>query len=253
MLLEYARLTGDPRALAAGLRTLEYMKRFCVPRGAQVWELSLHTPDQLASAYLVWAYVRGYELTGKEEYLAEARRWAPSGLPFVYLWGRYPVMLYATPPVYGATNWQAPNWMGLPVQWVGGSTPTPWPCSRPTTMSLDWNHVARGILIAGEQMQYPDGPDRGLLPDSFTLDGQRRNGPRINPCAMASLRLVLDGQFDSLAVAADGGHRIVAPLPVTIRQGQAHVRGQPGTEVSSARSTAGGLWTLRPAATTFCR
>ncbi len=45
MLLDYARLTGDPRALAAGLRTLDYMKRFCVPRGAQVWEVPLHTPD----------------------------------------------------------------------------------------------------------------------------------------------------------------------------------------------------------------
>ena len=228
MLLDYARLTGDARALAAGVRTLEYMKRFCVPRGAQVWELSLHTPDQLASAYLVWAYVRGYELTRKQEYLAEARRWAASGLPFVYLWTRYPVMLYATPPVYGATNWQAPNWMGLPVQWVGLVYAYALTMLAPYDHTLDWNQVARGILIAGEQMQYPDGSDRGLLPDSFTLEGQRRNGPRINPCALVSLRLVLDGQLDSLAVACDGPHHVVAPLPVTIRQGQAHVRGQVG-------------------------
>ena len=28
-------------------------------------------------------------------------------------------MLYATPPVFGATTGRA-NWIGLPVQWVGG-------------------------------------------------------------------------------------------------------------------------------------
>jgi len=164
------------------------------------------------------------------QYLAEARRWAASGLPFVYLWARYPVMLYATPPVYGATNWQAPNWMGLPVQWVGLVYAYSLTMLAPHDHALDWNHVARGILIAGEQMQYPDGPDRGLLPDSLALESQRRNGPRINPCALVSLRLVLDGRLDSLAMACEGGHRVVAPLPVTIRQGQAHVRGQAGLE-----------------------
>jgi hypothetical protein len=44
VLLEYAKLTGDKLALSAGLKTLDYMKRFRVPRGAQTWELSLHTP-----------------------------------------------------------------------------------------------------------------------------------------------------------------------------------------------------------------
>ncbi|MGO8747435.1 MAG: hypothetical protein ACLQNE_15735 [Thermoguttaceae bacterium] len=230
MLLEYARLTGDAKALAAGLRTLDYMQRFCVPRGAQVWELSLHTPDQLASAYLVWAYVRGYELTGKAEYLAQARRWAASGLPFVYLWGRYPIMLYSTPPVYGATQWVAPNWMGLPVQWVGGVYAYALAMLAPHDRSLDWNHVARGILVAGEQMQYPDGPYAGLLPDSFTLDAQRRNPARINPCALVSLRLVLDGKLDSLAVAVDGSHRVASPFPVTLRRGQAIVRAKAGVK-----------------------
>ncbi len=47
---------------------------------------------------------------------------------------------------------------------------------------------------------------------------------------MVSLRLVLDGELDSLAVAADGGHRVAAPFPVTIGQGQAHVRARAGTK-----------------------
>ena len=227
-LLEYARITGDKPALAAGIRALEYMKRFRVPRGAQVWEIPLHTPDQLASAYAVWACVRGYELTGNKEHLAEARRWALSGVPLVYLWGRYPIMPYATPPVFGATNWKSPNWMGLPVQWVGGVYAYALTMLAPYDKSLDWSHLARGILISAEQQQYPDGPHAGLLPDSFALPEQRRQPANINPSAVVSLRMALDGQVDSLAVAADAQHRVAAPFPVSIRDGQAHIRARAG-------------------------
>jgi DUF1680 family protein len=96
-LLEHARYTGDRVSLEAALKTLDYAKRFRTPRGSQIWEIPLHTPDLLASARLVWAYTRAYELTGNREHLALARRWALSGVPFVYLWDRYPVMRYATP------------------------------------------------------------------------------------------------------------------------------------------------------------
>ncbi len=228
VMLEYARVTGDREALAAGVRTLDYMMRFHTPRGAQVWEIPLHTPDQLASAYLVWAYVRGYELTGNEKYLAAARKWAASGIPFVYLWSEHPVMLYATPPVLGATNWKAPMWIGLPVQWVGGVYAYALTMLAPHDDSLDWNHLARGILISGEQQQYPDGDYRGLLPDSFALATQQRRPADINPCALASLRMVLDGELDFLSVAIEGNHRIAAPFPVTIREGKAHIRAKAG-------------------------
>jgi hypothetical protein len=227
LLLEYAWLTGDREALAAGCRTLEYMKRFDVPRGAQTWEVPLHTPDQLASASSVWAYVRGYQLTGKKEYLAEARRWALSGIPFTYLWTRYPIMLYSTPPVFGATHWQY-NWIGLPVQWVGGVYAYALTLLAPHDHSLDWNHLARGILISAEQQQYPDGPWVGLLPDSFVIKTQTRNPARINPCAVASLRMALDGQLDSLAVAVEGSRRVAAPFPATIRDGKAHLKAPEG-------------------------
>ncbi|NLY00824.1 MAG: hypothetical protein GXY83_32435 [Rhodopirellula sp.] len=228
VLLEYAHKTGDKESLDAGVRTLEFMKRFRTPRGAQVWEVPLHTPDQLASAYLVWAYVRGYELTGKEDYLAEARRWALSGIPFTYLWSCKPVMLYATPPVFGATNWVAPCWIGLPVQWVGGVYAYALTKLAPYDDSLDWNHLARGILISAEQQQYPDGKWIGLLPDSFVLETQQRRPWNINPCAVVSLRMALDGELDSLAVAAVGEHRVVAPFPVTLRDGKAHIVGRAG-------------------------
>jgi hypothetical protein len=227
-LLEFAYLTGDHEALQSGVRTLEFMKRFRTPRGAQTWEVPLHTPDQLASAYLVWAYTRGYQLTGNDEYLRLARKWALSGVPFTYLWSSYPIMLYATPPVYGATNWVGPNWMGLPVQWVGGVYAYALTLLAPHDQSLDWNHLARGILTSAQQQQYPDGPHVGLLPDSFNIPYQRRQPADINPCALVSLQRVLDGQVDFLSVAVDHDRRVAAPFPVTLRDGTALVDAQEG-------------------------
>jgi hypothetical protein len=227
-LLEHARLTGDAAARAAGLKALDRMKRFRVPRGAQVWEIPLHTPDQLASAYAVWANVRGYELTGRAEYLAEARRWALSGIPFVYLWSRYPVMLYGTPPVLGATNWKSPCWIGLPVQWVGGVYAYSLALLAPHDATMDWKHLARGILIAAQQMQFPDGPNAGLLPDSFDLRGQERRPWLINPSGVVALQRALDGQPWEFSVASAGVHRAAAPFPLVLRDGQARIQAQPG-------------------------
>jgi len=229
LLLEYARATGDPAARAAGIKALDFIARhFHVPRGAQTWECPLHTPDILAAAHLVRAFTRGYELTGRPAYREQARRWALSGVPFVYLWGRYPIMPYATIAVYGATHWRAPNWMGLPVQWCGYVYAYALTMLAPYDRTLDWNRLARGILTTAEQMQCPDGPTAGCEPDSFVLATQHRNGPMINPCALVSLQRALDGEPDALAVAADGGHSVVAPFPVTLRQGRAFIHGRKG-------------------------
>jgi len=233
VLLEYARWTGDAPALEGGLRTLEYMKRFQDPRGAQTWEMPLHTPDILGSAYLVWSYVRGFELTGRREYLDRARTWAVTGVPFVYQWGNRPTMAYSTIAVLGATNWKAPNWIGLPVQWCGGTYAYALALLAPHDRTLDWKHLARGILLAGERMMAPEGdPLVGCLPDSFSLAPQRRNGPFINPCAWYSIRKVLDGELDSLAAASDGQVRAVAPFPVEIRDGKIVLRARAGARYS---------------------
>lgn len=213
-LLEHAWYTGNAESLAAGLKTLEFMKRFRTPRGAQTWEIPLHTPDILASAWLVHAYVRGYELTHKDEYLALARRWAASGLPFVYQWSCQPIMAYATTPVLGATHWTAPVWIGLPVQWCGLSYAYSLALLAPYDPAFDWRKVAEGILVAAEQMQYPDGPTAGCLPDSFNLASQQRLPADINPCALVALRMRLDGQVDTLAVARQGKRVAVAPFPL---------------------------------------
>ncbi|MBI4028360.1 MAG: hypothetical protein HY360_25470 [Verrucomicrobia bacterium] len=227
ILLDYARATGDSSARDAGLKTLEFMKRFRTPRGAQSWEVPLHTPDILASALLVWAYVRGYELTGNTEYLQQARRWALSGIPFVYLWSRYPIMLYQTGPLYGATYWKY-NWMGLPLPWCGVQYGYALALLTPHDKTLNWKHLAEGLLIAAEQTQYVDGDRAGCMPDVFTLQTQRRSGPSINPSSLVNLRLVLEGRLDNLAVAADGKHRVAAPFPVSIQDGKARVQGPKG-------------------------
>ena len=85
--LEQGIFSGDVELIREGLRVLKAMDRFrnTVPRGAQTWEVPLHTPDILASAHLVKAYTIGYELTGDPEYLEQARYWAWTGLPFIYL------------------------------------------------------------------------------------------------------------------------------------------------------------------------
>jgi hypothetical protein len=229
-LLNCARLTGNEAALQAGLKALEFLKHFRTPRGAQTWECPLHTPDILACASLVHACLLGYELTGKPEYLERGRAWAITGLPFVYQWSCRPTMAYATIAVYGATEWRAPNWMGLPVQWCGYDYAYSLAMLAPLDHSFDWKQVANGILIAAEQMQYPDGQYAGCVPDSFSLAEQHRNGPAINPCAIVSLRLRLEGQLDSLGCAIADGHRVVAPFPVALSGNRAVIQGRAGVK-----------------------
>jgi hypothetical protein len=77
-------------------------------------------------------------------------------------------------------------------------------------------------------MQYPDGPYAGCVPDSFNLADQHRNDPAINPCAVVSLRLKLEGQLDSLACTIGNGHRVVTPFPVALIGNRAVVQGRAG-------------------------
>ncbi|RME93184.1 MAG: hypothetical protein D6766_08645 [Verrucomicrobia bacterium] len=189
-LLEAASFAGDERLLREALAKLEGLKPFrdTVPRGAQTWEIPLHTPDILASAHLVAAWVRGYELTGNPEHLEQARYWAWTGVPFVYL--RRPVDgrvgPYSTIAVLGATSWVAPVWIGLPVQWCGLVYADALQRLARHDSEGPWKQLADGIVRAGIQHTWPaDDPERrGLLPDSFDLRAQTRNGPAINPATL---------------------------------------------------------------------
>jgi len=100
----------------------------------------------------------------------------------------------------------------------------------PYDNTVDWHQVAEGILICAEQMQYPDGPSSGCLPDVFELPSQNRRPADINPSALVSLRLLFEGKLDALDRATDGKHIVVAPYPVEIRDGKAHVQAQAGVK-----------------------
>jgi len=187
-ILEAAALCADTELIAGALELLDKQTALyadTVPRGAQTWEVPLHTPDILASAHMVKAYTLAYMISDKEEYLEEARYWAWTGVPFVYLYPPTPgrVGNYSTIAVMGATNWQAPVWFGQPVQWCGLVY-----CSALHLLSdVDpqgpWKKIAKGITAAGLQMTWPttDTERQGLLPDFFHLVAQRSDGPAINP------------------------------------------------------------------------
>jgi hypothetical protein len=201
-LLEASVFAGDRELAEEGLRLLRILHgRFAqgVPRGAQTWEIPLHTPDVLGSAYLVKAFTLGHELTGEPELLEAAKDWAWTGVPFVYLVhpaeGRGPAAVgpFATIPVLGATNWTAPNWIGLPVQWCGLVFADALFDLARHDQAGPWQALAEGIAASGIAQTYPpEHPHRGLLPDSFNLGTQSRNPADINPGTLqpSALRLL---------------------------------------------------------------
>jgi hypothetical protein len=176
-ILHAARISGDSSLSAAGIKALEYLQRLPLrPEGAQTWELSLHVPDLLGSAWVSQAFVEGYYLTGEKRYLDQAQRWALAGLPFIYLWNApdRDIMRYATIPVFGASNYNSP-WFGRPVMWngldyaVGLHNLAQALNEAQLTPILDWQRVAEGITIATLQMQSSDGPFKGMYPDAWDV------------------------------------------------------------------------------------
>lgn len=226
-LLRFAAFSGDPDLIDRSVRHLRALGKFrnTVPRGAQTWEVPLHTPDILASANLVHAYLTGYELTGDEAYLEEARYWAWTGVPFVYLRAptTQPIGIYSAIPVYGATSWVAPVWIGLPVQWCAM-------VYADALRTLDrhsppgdgiWRRLADGITAAGIQHTWPDSyPDhQGLLPDIFELPTLNRAGPAINPGTVQSGAIEFYGGPSLYQFRRFTGSGIMAHVP-----GRARVR-----------------------------
>lgn len=185
--LDAARLSGDEELLKKALAILDRMTQMYAnsePRGAQTWEIPLHTPDILGSAYLVKCYVLAYSMTLDKKYLDQAKYWAWTGIPFVYFdSSRTGIGAYSTIAVYGATSWGSPNWIGLPVQWCGLVYASALRNLAEYDPDGPWARIASGITTVGLEMSYPlEKKSRvGLLPDSYNLKLQRRNGPDINP------------------------------------------------------------------------
>ena len=196
-LLIDATWSGDETEIARALTALDKaLVRYegTVPRGAQPWEMPLHTPDIIASGLMVRCCALGYLLKPDAKYLKAARYWAYTGLsmvylvppPFAYPDGVDPFGCYATCGVMGATHWDLVSWMGRPVQWCGlvySAALYDYLRLCKKDEAAFWRTVADGIVASGVRQSHPAGePDRqGLLPDSVYIDGQSRNPPAINP------------------------------------------------------------------------
>ncbi len=211
---QFARLTGDAYATECTIRTLETLKQFRIPRAAQVWEVPVHTPDVLAAAYGVQAYLEGYLLTGRQDFLDEAVYWARAVLPFVYTWGdpAFDWMRYGSIPVFGATMYTG-SWFGRIVQWNGLDAAYSLLRLAPYDDTHDWERIGRGILVSGMYQQEEAEEWRGTYRDFFDTRTGARGGPLINPSLfMAPIFTTLghDPTPRALALPFQGGRVLVS-------------------------------------------
>ncbi len=167
--LRYARIAGDPAAYEQMRNTLELMERFRVPRAAQVWEVPVHTPDVLAAADAVDAYVEAYRFSGDQRWLRNAVTWARRGLPFIYLWDDpdKPFLVGGSIPVFGAT-WYQGSWFGRPVQWNGLRYANALLKLVEYDQSYPWRKIAEAIIRSAIHQQDLDGENVALWPDNIS-------------------------------------------------------------------------------------
>jgi hypothetical protein len=175
VVLRYARIAGEPRAYEAMQDTLKLMQTFRVPRAAQVWEVPVHTPDVLAAADAVDAYVEAYRFSGEERWLHDAVAWARRGLPFIYFWGlpEKPWLLGASIPVFGATFYRG-SWFGRPVQWNGLRYANAVLDLAEYDDSYPWRDIAELIVHSAVHQQAVEGENAALWPDNIDAITDKR-------------------------------------------------------------------------------
>lgn len=199
-ILKIAKITGNSEDLSAGIKALNFLDNLKRPEGAQVWELSLHIPDVLASAHLVSAYLEGYEITKEKKYLEKAIYWAKTGLPFIYLWNAKdrPIMKYGSIPVFGVTYYDVQPWFGILVQWNGlVYAHSLWNLGEYDN-SLPWRKIAEGITSCAIQLQQKSEKFLGMYPDAYSIvKGKDEYTWWLNPRLIPPLLFYLLGEnFD---------------------------------------------------------
>ena len=182
LLLKHARITGNKASREAGVKALEFMKQFSLPRGAQMWECPMYQPDVLAAAYAVGAYIEAYELTREKAHLKRATYWAETSLPFLYHWHLpdRPGMHFASIPVFGTSFYTHP-WFGVPVQWNGLVLAYYLQRLNQHTDDERWSQIAEGLTVSAMYQQWEDGELKGTYPDGFYGFCTEGKGPHLNP------------------------------------------------------------------------
>ncbi len=182
LLLKHARITGNKTSREAGVKALEFMKQFALPRGAQMWECPMYQPDVLAAALAIGAYIEAYELTREKAYLKRATYWAETSLPFLYHWHLpdRPGMHFASIPVFGTSFYTHP-WFGVPVQWNGLVLAYYLQRLNQHTEDERWSQIAEGITVSAMYQQWEDGELKGTYPDGFYGFCTEGKGPHLNP------------------------------------------------------------------------
>ncbi|MBW8016202.1 MAG: hypothetical protein FVQ82_08450 [Planctomycetes bacterium] len=178
-LLKYARITGDKKAFDAGMKGLEVMNSFIVPRGQNTWEVSKYTPDIQAAGLSVWGNLEAYEITGDQKYIEKAKYWAKTGVPFIYHWEQpgLNVMKYSTIPVFGATWYDFIDWLARPVQWCGLPLGYNMIKLAEYDQSFPWKILGEGIMDGAiQQMLFVVNEKPGLYADWIQFVGPYISG-----------------------------------------------------------------------------
>jgi len=205
--LRYVRMTGDMEVFNTVKKSLEFMKQFNVPRAAQVWECPVHSPDILASADAIDAYIEAYRFTGEKQYLDEAIRWAWTGLPFVYFWnepGHY-MMRYASIAIFGG-SWYSGSWIGQPVQWNGLRYAYAILKLADYDKTFPWKKIGEGITISAMYQQDEEGPNVALWPDNFSTANWSKCGWVFEPgMILKNVYKILDRDLEPMTYNAGEG------------------------------------------------
>ena len=225
--LHYARISGDADAYWAGVKSLEFMRRFRVPRAAQVWEVPVHTPDILAASDAVDAYLEAYRFSGEQRWLAAAKHWARKGLPFVYVWNdeRYPWMRYGSIPVFGAT-WFRGSWFGRVVQWNGlrhaYALLKLHEYDRAGYGGLTWQEWARGITHSAIYQQSTEGENLALWPDAYGCIDESRAHWDFAPYSIIKNVCTLIGREaePETVILNEGDERGLNQVPAAVKVGE---------------------------------
>jgi hypothetical protein len=208
----YARLAGDGEAFAAVTNSLAFMQRFAVPRAAQVWECPVHTPDILAAADAVEAFLEAYRFSGERRYLDHATYWARTGLPFVYVWNPqdHPVLRYASIAIFGG-SWYEGSWIGQPVQWNGLRYAYALLKLADHDSSFPWRKIAEGLTVSALYQMDTAGTNVALWPDNFSaLDWSKCPWVFEPSLILKNLCRLLDREIEPDTVSIEPGIRITS-------------------------------------------